>query len=130
MENQIHNYFFLSRNRFVNSYNLYVWKNGQQKDQGQKISNITNCTTSTVLFIEPCVSYNFAVEFIEHDWAKADIKSTKFFRYYISRSYTFIIEHKYLKFQVSYGYNPNHQSRVLNKASIKFSDYVMLLQNK
>ena len=87
MENQIHNYFFLSRNRFVNSYNLYVWKNGQQKDQGQKIT-ITNCATSTDLLIEPCVSYNFPVEFIEHDWAKTDIKSTKFFRYYIYQEAT------------------------------------------
>ena len=73
----------LSWIRCVNEYNIYVWKNGQRKEQGQillnarglgkidasgldsvKISNITNCATSFELTIDACVDMKFVVEFI------------------------------------------------------------------
>ena len=40
-------------------------------------SNISKIATSADITIEPCLDYNFAVEFIEKDWTHTDQESSK-----------------------------------------------------
>ena len=56
---------------------MFAWKKGQPKERGQKYSNISKIATSAEITIEPCLDYNFAVEFIEKDWTHTDQESSK-----------------------------------------------------
>ena len=58
--------------RCVDSYNIYVWKVGQLKERGQKIYIADKTAKQHNLVIDPCVDYNFSVEFIEKDWTHTD----------------------------------------------------------
>ena len=58
----------IQNSRCVDFYHVYAWKAGQPKERGQKIPIMNKNATSTELIIEPCVNYNFAVEFTEKDW--------------------------------------------------------------
>ncbi len=52
-----------------------MWKQGQNKDQGRKIT-IDKSMTSHEVEVEPCVNYKFAVEFTERDWTHTDEESS------------------------------------------------------
>ena len=58
----------IQNSRCVDFYHVYAWKAGQPKERGQKIPIMNKTATNTELIIEPCVNYNFAVEFTEKDW--------------------------------------------------------------
>ena len=58
----------IQNSRCVDFYHVYAWKAGQPKERGQKIPIMNKNATNTELIIEPCVNYNFAVEFTEKDW--------------------------------------------------------------
>ena len=136
-------FFLLPYIRCVNEYNIYVWKNGQLKEQGQirlnarglgtinasgmdsvKISNITNCATSFELTIDACVEMKFAVEFIERDWTHTDEEMSQEVRYKTEAIPEFV-DKNVTNFHVSYAYNPIIGSQVLDKASIKFPKRIL-----
>ena len=56
---------------------MYAWRPDQTKASGQKINIKTKTATSYIVTVDPCVGYNFAVEFLEKDLMGTDKGTSK-----------------------------------------------------
>ena len=105
--------------RCVDFYNVYVWKRGQAKDRGQKIVVMDKTKSKLDLVIEPCVDYNFAVEFVERDWTHTDQKTSEEARFK-TETIPELLDQDVRNFAVSYYNDPAKGHHVVDKVSIRF----------
>lgn len=109
----------LQNARCVDFYNIYIWKHGQPKERGQKIVLNDKTVSKKEVIIEPCVDYDFAVEFVERDWTHTDQKSSETVRYKTEASPS-LVNQDLKNFAVSYALDPIKKHQVVDKVSIKF----------
>ena len=110
--------------RCVDFYNIYVWKYGQTQDRGQKIVVMNNTVSKQELIIEPCVDYNFAVEFVERDWTHTDTKASEPVKFK-TEAIPALNSQNPKDFQVTLATDKIKRHQLVDRVSIKFNKNVI-----
>jgi hypothetical protein len=110
--------------RCVDFYNVWAWRNGQPKERGINITIMDKAAVKADITIEPCVDYNFAVEFVERDWTHTG-KETSQPRRFRSEAIPAFNNQDKSNFVVTYAYDPVKQMQTMDKATIRFRKEVI-----
>ena len=105
--------------RCVDFYNIYIWKRGQTRERGQKIVISDKTQSKAELVIDPCIEYNFAIEFVEKDWTHTDQEISQTIRFKTEAIPSFVNKDP-KNFVVTYATDPIKRHQVVDKVSIKF----------
>jgi len=104
----------------ADKFDVWIWKEGQQKSQGKKTSIPGSQTLSVELTVEPCVFYNIGVDLFERDLINNHQRPSTVAKYNSATLPSLNSSDVLPYFTVGIYKNPNTGQYDLNKASIKF----------
>jgi len=104
----------------ADKFDVWIWKEGQQKSQGKKTSIPGSQTLSVELTVEPCVFYNIGVDLFERDLINNHQRASTVAKYNSATLPSLNSTDVLPYFTVGIYKNPSTGQYDLNKASIKF----------
>jgi len=102
----------------ADSFDIWVWKEGQEKKQGKKTSLIGSQALSKEVTVEPCVFYNIGVDIHEKDWINTHLRESAVAKYNSAKLPSLNASDVLPYFTVGYHKDPSSGQYDLTKASI------------